>query len=150
RVSSQAWKRATRTAFSALLDPSELGIRTKKVAEVLAERISTLDPTLSKTAASDLAAETLRAATGSKIEVPKRKAKDSDGDADGRAPESSYLMFLSAHQLLGLAELAVEGSKGAGDIKTIKDFLKDKDNKARARKLVDTRTTKPAPASWST
>lgn len=28
RVSSQAWKRATRTAFRNLLDPGELGVRT--------------------------------------------------------------------------------------------------------------------------
>ena len=30
RVSSQAWKRATRLAFKDTLDPSELGVRTKQ------------------------------------------------------------------------------------------------------------------------
>lgn len=39
RVSSQAWKRATRVAFKDLLDTSELGMRTKRVVELLAERI---------------------------------------------------------------------------------------------------------------
>jgi len=137
RVSSQAWKRATRKAFSGLLDDSELGVRTKKVAEVLAGRIVALDASLSSEVAYELAAETMRVATGSKIEVPKRKAKDNEDGANGSAPESAYLMFLSARQLRGLAELTVEGGKG-GDLAALKDFLKAKENKARARQLVDT------------
>ena len=35
RVSSQAWKRATRRFFEQLLDPADLGVRTKRVAEIL-------------------------------------------------------------------------------------------------------------------
>lgn len=140
RVSSQAWKRATRTYFGQehLLNPSELGVRTKKVAEVLAARITGIDPALDGTDALQLAAEVIQGATGSKIEAPKRKtdaaktdaAKDSGPEP---APESKYLMFLSARQLDGLAALAVEG---AADIKT---YLKDKDTKARAREIADTR-----------
>ncbi|MFE2032801.1 type I-E CRISPR-associated protein Cas7/Cse4/CasC [Streptomyces scopuliridis] len=143
RVSSQAWKRATRKAFSGLLDESELGVRTKKVAEVLAERITALDSSLSEAVARELAAETMRAATGSKIEVPKRKAKGSANESDSvagesdPAPESAYLMFLSGRQIKGLAGLAVEGGKG-GDLKALKEFLKAKENKAQARRLVDT------------
>lgn len=135
RVSSQAWKRATRTAFQSLLDPAELGVRTKKVAEAVAERLSALEPELSQEAAWELAAETLRTATGSKIEVSTRKAKDEEK----KAPESSYLMFLSGRQLDGLAELAIEGSKGTEDVKQLKDYLKAKENKARARQLVDSK-----------
>ncbi|MFE4366923.1 type I-E CRISPR-associated protein Cas7/Cse4/CasC [Streptomyces sp. NPDC056835] len=135
RVSSQAWKRATRTYFSDenLLDPSELGVRTKKVAEVLAARITAKAPALNGAEALRLAAEVIYAATGSKIEVPKRKADAAKDGADAPAPESKYLMFLSARQLDGLATLAVEG---ADDIKA---YLKDKDNKARAREVADTR-----------
>ncbi|MFD7086762.1 type I-E CRISPR-associated protein Cas7/Cse4/CasC [Streptomyces sp. NPDC059896] len=140
RVSSQAWKRATRTYFSDenLLDPSELGVRTKKVAEVLAARITDMDPALNGAEALRLAAEVIHGATGSKIEVPKRKTDAAKTDAvrdgaDEPAPESKYLMFLSARQLDGLAALAV---KGADDIKA---YLKDKDNKARAREVADTR-----------
>jgi CRISPR system Cascade subunit CasC len=136
RVSSQAWKRATRRSFKDLLDPGELGVRTKKVAEALAERISGLEPSLKGPEALALAAETVQVATGSKIEVPKRKANAAKNGEDEPAPESSYLLFLSSRQLDGLARLAVEGAKGPGDIKT---FLKDKDNKARARELADTR-----------
>ena len=134
RVSSQAWKRATRKKFDELLDPAVLGVRTKKVAEALAERLFALDPSLERATALELAAETLRSATGSKIDPPKRKVKEGEPDP---APESSYLMFLSAHQLDSLAELTVKGSDGKGDVKVLKEFFKVKENKATARHLVD-------------
>jgi CRISPR system Cascade subunit CasC len=134
RVSSQAWKRATRRYFTQLLDPSELGVRTKRVAELLAERITALQPGIDQEQALALAAEVLQTGTGSKIEPPKRKADAAKKNGDPvPAPESSYLMFLSARQLELLAELAVEG---ADDIKA---FFKDKDAKARAKKIADGR-----------
>ncbi|MEW1927180.1 type I-E CRISPR-associated protein Cas7/Cse4/CasC [Streptomyces sp. NPDC088360] len=135
RVSSQAWKRAIRTYFGQehLLDPSELGVRTKKVAEVLAARITDLDPAIDGTEVLQLAAEVIQGATGSKMEAPKRKADAAKDGGQEPAPESRYLMFLSARQLDGLAALAIEG---AADIKT---YLKDKDAKARAREIADTR-----------
>ncbi|MFI0943287.1 type I-E CRISPR-associated protein Cas7/Cse4/CasC [Streptomyces sp. NPDC021020] len=134
RVSSQAWKRATRRAFQDLLDPSELGVRTRRVAELLAERITAEEPSLEGAAALALAAETLYTATGSKIEVPRRKAESAKKKGEPEPPpESSYLMFLSSRQLDGLARLAVEG---ADDIKA---YLKVKENKDRARTIADTR-----------
>ncbi|MCZ7432311.1 type I-E CRISPR-associated protein Cas7/Cse4/CasC [Streptomyces sp. WMMC1477] len=135
RVSSQAWKRATRKAFNELLPPEELGVRTKKVAEALAEQVIALDDTLAPVAV-ELSAEMLKVATGSAIDVPKRKAKNDDGST---APESSYLMFLSRRQLDALAELTVAGSGPNGDVKALKEHLKNKENKARARQAVDTR-----------
>ncbi|MCC9312507.1 type I-E CRISPR-associated protein Cas7/Cse4/CasC, partial [Kitasatospora sp. RB6PN24] len=134
RVSSQAWKRATRRYFTEVLQPSELGVRTKRVAELLAERITALRPDLDGASALALAAEVIQAATGSKIEPPKRKADAAKKNGEPTpAPESSYLMFLSARQLELLAALAVEG---ADDIKA---FLKDKDVKGRAKKIADSR-----------
>ncbi|OWA23912.1 type I-E CRISPR-associated protein Cas7/Cse4/CasC [Streptomyces sp. CS057] len=132
RVSSQAWKRATRTAFAELLDPSELGIRTKKVVEVLADRVLDLDPSLSRAAAQSLAAETITTATGSKVAVPTRKSKQ---DVEDPAAESTYLMFLSGRQYDALAAMTLEGGKG-GDVKALKDFFKEKENKACAKQLV--------------
>lgn len=133
RVSSQAWKRATRTYFADehLLDPSELGVRTKKVVEVLAERITSLDPTLEGQTALTLADETVKAA-GFKTEVPKRKA-DAAKDGQAAAPEAKYLVFLSARQLDGLARLAVDG---AADITA---FWKDKKNKEKVKEIADSR-----------
>ncbi|WP_420168343.1 type I-E CRISPR-associated protein Cas7/Cse4/CasC [Streptomyces violaceoruber] len=132
RVSSQAWKRATRQAFAGLLDASELGIRTKKVVEVLAERIQLLDPSMTRAAAQSLAAETITTATGSKVAVPGRKSKQ---DTEDPAAESTYLMFLSDRQYDGLARMTVDGGKG-GDLKALKDYFKDKEHKTRAKQLV--------------
>jgi CRISPR system Cascade subunit CasC len=134
RVSSQAWKRATRRAFHDLLDPSELGVRTRRVAELLAGRIRGLDESIEQAEALALAAETVQAATGSKIEAPKRKAEAAKKKGEPEpAPESKYLLFLSAHQLDGLAELAVQGRD---DIKT---YFKGKANKDQAKKLANSR-----------
>ena len=121
RVSSQAWKRATRTAFGSLLDPRELGTRTKRVAELVSSRIREIEPSIEEAEALALAAETIQVATGSKIEPPKRKVDAAKKNGDpAPASESAYLMFLSARQREGLAELAVEGRED------IKAFLKEK------------------------
>ncbi|WP_328869598.1 type I-E CRISPR-associated protein Cas7/Cse4/CasC [Streptomyces sp. NBC_00287] len=138
RVSSQAWKRATRTAFNELLPPEELGVRTKKVVEALAERIAARNEKLAPMAVG-LAAETMKAATGIAIEVPKRKAKN---DADGSVtPESPYLMFLSRRQLDALAELTetVIADSPGDELQALAKHFKDRSNKAEARQALDTR-----------
>ncbi|MGW2281886.1 type I-E CRISPR-associated protein Cas7/Cse4/CasC [Streptomyces sp. NPDC001770] len=133
RVSSQAWKRATRQAFNEILEPRELGVRTRQVPVLLASRITSLDPSLSEEAAMSLAVETLSAATGSKFQVPLRKAeKAKKNDLPEPPPESSYLMFLSRRQLDGLAEHALRG------VADIKAFFKVKANKETAKRIADT------------
>ncbi|MFF3285906.1 type I-E CRISPR-associated protein Cas7/Cse4/CasC [Streptomyces sp. NPDC003023] len=134
RVSSQAWKRATRTYFKDehLLDASELGVRSKKIVEAVADRIAALDPSLTAEAVLRIADETVKA-TGLKTEVPKRKAGAAKEDEPVPAPEAKYLVFLSARQLDGLARLAVDG---AADITA---YLKDKKNKDRAKEIADSR-----------
>ncbi|MFC9595703.1 type I-E CRISPR-associated protein Cas7/Cse4/CasC [Streptomyces sp. NPDC056944] len=135
RVSSQAWKRATREYFEdkQLLGPDELGVRTKKIVEVLADRIGILETSLKGEQAEELAAEVVQAA-GLQIAVPKRKAETAAKNGEPEPlPEAKYLLFLSSRQLDGLAGLAVDG---AGDSKA---FFKDKENKARAKQLADTR-----------
>ncbi|MEU2435946.1 type I-E CRISPR-associated protein Cas7/Cse4/CasC [Streptomyces rubradiris] len=134
RVSSQAWKRATRSRFNELLPPEDLGVRTKKVVEALAERITAHDPSVAGSAIR-LAEETLRVATGSSFDPPKRKNRDGEDEA---VAESKYLMFLSRRQLDALADVAVSASNG-GDVESLKKSFKDKDQKARARHAVDTR-----------
>ncbi|MEU6310823.1 type I-E CRISPR-associated protein Cas7/Cse4/CasC [Streptomyces sp. NPDC047014] len=140
RVSSQAWKRATRKAFEDLLDPAELGVRTKKVVDALAARVGALEPSLVPEQVWPMAAELVQAATGAKIETPVRKSGGKDAqDAEAQepqSPQSSYLLFLSSHQLDGLAKLVVEGiGKGAEP----KVFVKDREIKARAKHLAATR-----------
>ena len=134
RVSSQAWKRATRRYFESRLDPSELGVRTKRVPESLAERITVLNPSINGAQALAVAAEVLQTATGSKTAPPKRKADAAKRNGEPEpAPQSSYLLFLSTRQLDGLAALALEG---AADIKA---FCKNKENQARAKRIADIR-----------
>ncbi|MGW6275468.1 type I-E CRISPR-associated protein Cas7/Cse4/CasC [Streptomyces sp. NPDC055060] len=139
RVSSQAWKRATRTSFQELLDPAELGVRTKKVAQLVGDAIRELQPEVTPAQSWELAEAVVEVGTGSKLAVPERKAKkDKDAGGEGeeaqpQAPESKYLMFLSAQQRFGLAELALEGRSD------ITGFLKAKENKERARQIADSR-----------
>lgn len=102
RVSSQAWKRATRLAFDDLLDRSELGVRTKRVVELVAERIIELRGDLTDQAA-DLAHDVV-AATGLKLE----KVKRSKAGEETENAETGYLVFISRLQVDRLAEVAVE------------------------------------------
>ena len=44
RVSSQAWKKATRDSFSDLLDEFGLGWRTKRAASLIAEAVTAILP----------------------------------------------------------------------------------------------------------
>lgn len=99
RVSSQAWKRATRTTFSTLLDESDLGVRTKRVVELLSDRIRTLRPDLEESLTLQAAVDTLGAA---KISVKEPRGKK------GAPAEAGYLLFLSTLQINALAELAVQ------------------------------------------
>ncbi|MEU3821149.1 type I-E CRISPR-associated protein Cas7/Cse4/CasC [Streptomyces sp. NPDC030392] len=134
RVSSQAWKRAIRTYFGErnLLDPAELGVRTKKIVELLADRITASDASVARETALLLADETVKA-VGIKTEPPKRKTEQAKNDGPQPAPEAKYLVFLSSRQLDGLARLALEG---AFDITA---FLKTRENKARAKEIADSR-----------
>jgi len=102
RVSSQAWKRAVRLAFANLLDPSQLGERTKRVGESLASRIKVLDPQMSDEAASALAAEAFGASGLAKADKKKGEVKD---------VESGYLLFLSRRQLDNIAAAALDASR---------------------------------------
>jgi len=99
RVSSQAWKRATRRDFEQYLDTDTLGVRTKRAVSLLAERLSALAPEMSETAEST-AIEVLKAA-GLNVTMA-RKAKDGD------APLTEYLVFFSNVQLDRLAEIVVK------------------------------------------
>jgi CRISPR system Cascade subunit CasC len=117
RVSSQAWKRATRIAFNRTLDPSELGVRTKRVVDLLTDEIVTLDPALADRA-DELARETFKA-IGIKTSAPKK----------GESEESGYLLFLSARQVRSLAEAAMSAARSDGKLA---EALKARDVKGLA------------------
>lgn len=98
RVSSQAWKRAARNAFRQHLDRSDLGVRTRRVIEVIAEEITTQDDTLAEQAAE--VAKQVVTAAGIKVSAPRK--------ATNTVEESGYLIFLSARQIKALAALGVD------------------------------------------
>ncbi|MCL2595420.1 MAG: type I-E CRISPR-associated protein Cas7/Cse4/CasC, partial [Promicromonosporaceae bacterium] len=105
RVSSQAWKKATRDAFDAYLDESELGTRTKRVVETLAERIEALEPDITAEDARKAAEAVFTAAKIKLTAPPAKKGAQTDVKV---AKESDYLLFLSAQQLDAAARLAIE------------------------------------------
>ncbi|WP_371164131.1 type I-E CRISPR-associated protein Cas7/Cse4/CasC [Buchananella felis] len=117
RVSSQSWKRATRQFFETRLDPTEVGIRTKRVVELVASRIAAQDPDLAGKA--EELAKGVFAAAKIRVEPPKNKK-------DG-TPESGYLLFLSPSQVDRLARLAVaaEEQEEKVDAKMAKAIFKE-------------------------
>ncbi|PRX51082.1 CRISPR-associated Cse4 family protein [Prauserella shujinwangii] len=108
RVSSQAWKRATRVAFDDHLDRAELGVRTKRIVELLAEEIEARKPELAEQA-GELAAETMKQ-VGITLEKPKNRD----------APESGYLVFFSRRQIENLAGAAIEAADAEDAGKALK------------------------------
>ncbi|MDO4791379.1 MAG: type I-E CRISPR-associated protein Cas7/Cse4/CasC [Buchananella hordeovulneris] len=117
RVSSQSWKRATRQFFESRLAPQELGIRTKRVVELVASRIAAQSPELAGKA--EELAKAVFAAAKIKVEPPKNKKE--------ATAESGYLLFLSPSQVDRLARLAVaaEEQEEKIDAKMAKAIFKE-------------------------
>ena len=117
RVSSQSWKRATRLYFNDLLDADDVGVRTKRVVEVLAAAIAKGAPELAENATT--LAEGVFKAAKIKLSPPR-------GKKDG-TQESGYLLFLSTSQIARLAELAVTSVRDgeALDAKAVKKIFKE-------------------------
>lgn len=116
RVSSQAWKKQTREAFKERLDTDQLGVRTKRLVEILAEAILQLHPDLGERAVS-LAEEGWNA-SGVKIKAKK------DGPGEREA-----LILVSNLQVSALARRLVEAEAAGAKPDAIKPEL---------RRLVDT------------
>src|SRR5680860_567711 len=99
RVSSQAWKRAIRTSFGEHLDTTNVGVRTKKIVELVAKEIAAYDQGFSSQA--EKLAEGVLQVAGIKVAKPKKSV-------DGAPAEAGYLLFLSHYQAVNLARLAVD------------------------------------------
>lgn len=123
RVSSQAWKRATRVAFDGLLDVRDLGVRTKRVVEVVAERILAARPELGDRATQ--LAEGIVRSTG--LELEKVKRVKTVGAAEEHQ-QTKYLVFLSNLQLDLLATKALEFADAPDLDAAFREFKKDGKN----------------------
>lgn len=123
RVSSQAWKRATREEFSSRIQEPLRATRTKRVTRLLADRIMARQA-MSDDQAGELAQKVL-AAAGVKVSAP-RVAKGQAVAASDH--EAEALFFISNQQLDRLAELAVSDG-GEVDKKAAKAAI-DRDHGA--------------------
>jgi len=112
RVSSQAWKRATRTAFADHYDQTDLGERTRRVVELVADEITALDPSLEDRAPA--LAEAVLNGAGIKTAAPRSKK-----EAEPELGQSGYLLFLSRHQVRNLAQLATAAAGSDDPVKTL-------------------------------
>ncbi len=105
RVSSQSWKRVMRLYFQNRFDEADLGVRTTKVVELVADKITALDASVGKDDAIAKAQKVLETA-GVKTEVKKKAA---DSDPDYAYPQTPALFFMSVKQADNLARLALSG-----------------------------------------
>ncbi|MFL0503362.1 type I-E CRISPR-associated protein Cas7/Cse4/CasC [Kocuria rhizophila] len=119
RISSQALKAAQRRSFGDYLDASELGVRTKRVVELTAQRMVELDETVEYETALKAAEAAFRKA-GLKVAAPKAKKTDTAP----KAPAAGYLVFLGRHQVDRLARVLLErGDEGLASKKEAQELL---------------------------
>jgi len=108
RVSSQSWKRAMRVMFRELLPSEMIGIRTKKIVNMVATEIRTLDAN----ANAEMLAQNILVNAGLKLKPPKKGKKGNEEleETEGMegAEGTGALFFLSVAQAKALAKLAVE------------------------------------------
>ena len=99
RVSSQAWKRAMREMFPSLLPEGSLGVRTKFIVPLIAERIAAKREDLAERSAEF--AKAVLDATGIKSSETHRKGSDEGTMATG------YPVFSANRELDDLADIAI-------------------------------------------
>lgn len=93
RVSSQAWKHEIRKMFREMFEEDEIGVRTKKVPQMIASEIKKIDSSIKDEEADKLASKALKSA-GIKI--------------DGKEEKSAVLIFFSVEQAEAFAQLAID------------------------------------------
>lgn len=127
RVSSQAWKRAIRVYFKDVFE-EEMGQRTKKFVEMVAEIIAEKDEAKSMEDAEEIANEAMDKALKkgeTKKKKSQRKKKNEEEDTDDENSKDA-LLFLNKAQATLIAELALKEDAGEKvDAKAYKAALKD-------------------------
>ena len=96
RISSQCWKHAMRQMFSENFDESELGVRTKKIVEMVANAIIAIDGTKDENEANGLAETVISKA---KVQI---KKNDKTQESEAKA-----LFFMTRKQAENLARLII-------------------------------------------
>ena len=117
RVSSQAWKSVIRRDFESHLDRSQLGVRTRLVADKVVARILELAPEFDAEKAETAVVAAFKAA-GITLKEPKAK----EGEEAGR-PVSGYLLLLSNQQIDKLVQAIIEANGEKLPAKQVKEIL---------------------------
>ncbi len=114
RVSSQAWKRATRAAFAGSLHEDDLGVRTKRIVDAVVEIAKVNGTEMAEVDVAKRATDAL-ALVSLKAKTPTQKKKPGESaEAGGEATAyglTDYLVFYSRAQIAQLAELVTSGAK---------------------------------------
>lgn len=114
RVSSQSWKRATRSYFNSRLEASDIGYRTRRIVDLVTAELARLG--FEATEADDLATKAVTA-TGIAVKAPRKKAKKDTAEAEPDAPaQSDYLVFVSAGQIRRLATSAAAAARAGSEV----------------------------------
>ena len=110
RVSSQSWKRAIRRYFEENFDAQQIGDRSKRLPEKIAQRL--IDAGLEQDEAIKRVEDLFKAA-GIKTAVEKPKKNDDSDEEPNPYPRTGYLLFLSQQQIDRAVEelLARDGEK---------------------------------------
>lgn len=114
RVSSQAWKHAIRNEFTRELPALDLGVRTKRAVQLIANIIAERAPEF-EDQAQEYAKNVLEA-SGVKTESSKRKGVESENRED----VTQYLLFIGNAEIDRLADLAIaalNNGQSAADMK---------------------------------
>lgn len=101
RVSSQSWKHEIRKMFKEIFDEDKIGIRTKRVMQMIADEIKKISIGYDDESANKLA----------------KKALENAGIKLDKDDKSSVLIFFSKAQAQALAELVINESKDKNDYK---------------------------------
>lgn len=112
RVSSQSWKRAMREQFHDCFDESEMGVRTIKIVELIADKIMSIDGDIDEKTAVSKAVAVIESA-GVKLGAKAKDKKSSDAEA---TPQAAALFFMSRKQVENMATLAVSGEYTKKDV----------------------------------
>lgn len=116
RVSSQSWKHAMRRSFQDHFDERELGVRTKKIVEMIAEEMKKRKSSIAD--AEKKAKEVFEKAIEAGKEKKKKENKSETAEENEAEKEKKeVLFFLSRKQAGNLAELAIKGGYSGEDAK---------------------------------
>lgn len=114
RVSSQSWKRAIRKDFEANFDTSYVGLRTRRVVDLVVAEITKLQEAdgievWSDERATKDATALFKSAGIKTVEQP-TKVVDDDGEETDRTlrPQTGYLLFLSPRQIEKAARAVID------------------------------------------